>query len=520
MESEGTSQSERTTRKRKHDRRLWTLAEEQALLAAMMESICDKYRAHNGFKPGYFNEVEKELKKILPGTTLKAQPNIESKVKNWKVQYAVILDITRLSGFGWNHTTNSIVVDDENVWKEYKKSNPKAQGLNGKSFPMYESWQFLFGRDRATGELAEDAAEVEEVVETYQNDVNIEVDDMLNECYTPTFANGDTVFSRDTPFVDMSTSSGTPTSNAIPAAPRTNANTSRSNANTPTRNVVPGRPKKKAKVDANEASIHVAMSNLLGESNTAFNKIADAVGYEDRLSAKREKVFNELMKLDLEMIDRFALNTMIISVEENVDTFYGIPENYKQAWVEAVLSGQIKLKSTPGSRVLSGQCSCIWAVLSRVLCWFMSVGIAFANYDGLNGNLVGNGSATLIMVQLSEPNSCFRSLTACVVAVCVFCGLFSGCFWLLQMVVLLSWQHLAATAAIWSTSCSSCSATVMAAVALVVLLLSWLGVVVLWFSEHPVPVVPVLLLSWLLFRTLLWLSWFTFWLKFIMFHRL
>ncbi|KAI8524691.1 hypothetical protein RHMOL_Rhmol13G0168000 [Rhododendron molle] len=415
MESEGTSQSERTTRKRKHDRRLWTLAEEQALLAAMMESICDKYRAHNGFKPGYFNEVEKELKKILPGTTLKAQPNIESKVKNWKVQYAVILDITRLSGFGWNHTTNSIVVDDENVWKEYEKSNPKAKGLNGKSFPMYESWQFLFRRDRATGELAEDAAEVEEVVETYQNDVNIEVDDMLNECYTPTFANGDTVFPRDTPFVDMSTSSGTPTSNAIPAAPRTNANTSRSNANTPTSNVVPGRPKKKAKVDANEASIHVAMSNLLGESNTAFNKIADAVGYEDRLSAKREKVFSELMKLDLEMIDRFALNTMIVSAEENVDTFYGIPENYKQAWVEAVLSGQIKLKSTPGSRVLSGQCSCIWAVLSRVLCWFMSV--------------------------------------------------------------LLSWQHLAA---VWPTSSFSCSATVMAAVALVVLLLSWLGVVVLW----------------------------------------
>ncbi|KAI8542478.1 hypothetical protein RHMOL_Rhmol08G0140800 [Rhododendron molle] len=346
MESEGTSQSKRTSRKRKHDRRLWTFAKEQALLAAMMESICDKYRAHNGFKLGYFNEVEKELKKILPGTTLKAQPNIESKVKNWKVQYAVILDLTRLSGFGWNHTSNSIVVDDENVWKEYEKSNPKPKGLNGKSFPMYESWQFLFGRDRATGELAEDAAEVEEVVETYQNDVNIEVDDMLNECYTPTFANGGTVFPRDTPFVDMSTSSGTLTSNAILAAPRTNANTPRSNANTPTSNVVSGRPKKKAKVDANEASIHVAMANLLGKSNTAFNKIADAVGYEDRLSAKREKVFTELMKLDLQMIDRFALNTMIVSAEENVDTFYGIPENYKQAWVEVVLSGQIKLKTT------------------------------------------------------------------------------------------------------------------------------------------------------------------------------
>ncbi|KAG5546007.1 hypothetical protein RHGRI_018244 [Rhododendron griersonianum] len=131
-----------------------------------------------------------------------------------------------------------------------------------------------------------------------------------------------------------------------PNTPRSNANSQTSNANAPTTNVVQGRPKKKAKVDGNEAPISVAMENLLAQSNTAFNKIADAVGYEDRLSAKREKVFTELMKLDLEMIDRFALNTMIVSAEENVDTFYGIPENYKQAWVEAVLSGQIKLKTT------------------------------------------------------------------------------------------------------------------------------------------------------------------------------
>ncbi|KAI8534658.1 hypothetical protein RHMOL_Rhmol10G0107100 [Rhododendron molle] len=155
---------------KKQDRRLWTFAEEEVLLAAMMECICDKYRAHNGFKPGYFNEVEKELKKRLLGTTFKAQPNIG--------------------------------VEGEGV---EGKSNSRAKGLNGKSFPMYESWQFLFGKDRATGDLAEDAAEVKEVVETPQDEANIEVDDMLNECYTPTFANGDTVFPYETPFVDIST---------------------------------------------------------------------------------------------------------------------------------------------------------------------------------------------------------------------------------------------------------------------------------------------------------------------------
>ncbi|KAI8534250.1 hypothetical protein RHMOL_Rhmol10G0075300 [Rhododendron molle] len=221
MESEGTAQSQTSSAKDKQARRLWTHKEEECLLAAMMECISEKYRAHNGFKPGYFNEVEKELKKKLPGTTLKAVPNIESKVKTWKKMYALILDITRISGVGWNYATNSIQVDSEDVWKEYEKSNTKAKGMNGKAFPMYESWQFLFGRDRATGEGAEDAAELDDIPGDPVETINLV--DLFNDCYTPSFANGDPAF------VDITTSSGTPTSYANPTTPRSNANTPATN---------------------------------------------------------------------------------------------------------------------------------------------------------------------------------------------------------------------------------------------------------------------------------------------------
>ncbi|KAG5534981.1 hypothetical protein RHGRI_022925 [Rhododendron griersonianum] len=111
-------------------------------------------------------------------------------------------------------------------------------------------------------------------------------------------------------------------------------------------NGVPERPKKKAKVDAKEASLHDAFGNFMEQSSSAFLKIADSVGYEDRLSAKKERVFAELEKLDLQLIDMFSAHAIIVSAEENVDMFYGIPENYRQAWVEAVLAGQIKLKTT------------------------------------------------------------------------------------------------------------------------------------------------------------------------------
>ncbi|KAI8538890.1 hypothetical protein RHMOL_Rhmol09G0138600 [Rhododendron molle] len=82
-----------------------------------------------------------------------------------------------------------------------------------------------------------------------------------------------------------------------------------------------------------EASIHDAIGNYMAQSNTTFLKIADSVGFEDRLAANKEKVFGELEKFDLELLDMFAAHTIIVSAEENVDTFYGIPENYRQAWV-------------------------------------------------------------------------------------------------------------------------------------------------------------------------------------------
>ncbi|KAG5534978.1 hypothetical protein RHGRI_022925 [Rhododendron griersonianum] len=93
-------------------------------------------------------------------------------------------------------------------------------------------------------------------------------------------------------------------------------------------NGVPERPKKKAKVDAKEASLHDAFGNFMEQSSSAFLKIADSE------------------KLDLQLIDMFSAHAIIVSAEENVDMFYGIPENYRQAWVEAVLAGQIKLKTT------------------------------------------------------------------------------------------------------------------------------------------------------------------------------
>ncbi|KAI8560799.1 hypothetical protein RHMOL_Rhmol04G0283900 [Rhododendron molle] len=386
MEGQGTSKSKRTNAKEgqeKQSRRLWTQKEEEALLVCMLDVVTEKetWKAHNGFKAGFYVEIEKGLRKLLPGTTLKAQPNIESKVKYWKEKYGQIADMIRLSGFAWNHETNSIEVDSEDVWKEYEKFNPKVKGMNGKAFPMYESWGILFRIDRATGDFAEDAAELDnwDPAQSPNLDEIPNMDEYLEECYTPRFANGEAIWTSDT-FVEQSYGSSTanpttPINNAntptsIPnanATGRANANaTGRANANATGRasananarantnanvranananpNVranampMPMPPKKKAK---KEVAIPEALGNYLSQSATVMEKIADAIGYDKQLSSRRERVFDELLKIDMDEDDRYIVNAIIVQAEDKVDTFYGIPADRKQRWVELVLAGK------------------------------------------------------------------------------------------------------------------------------------------------------------------------------------
>ncbi|KAH7838423.1 hypothetical protein Vadar_026217 [Vaccinium darrowii] len=114
---------DKANEKEKQPRRLWTAREEEGLLTCMLEEFNDgsKWRAENGFKSGFFGAVEILLHKMFPGTTIRANPNIESKVKNWKEKYGLLADMRRLSGFSWNHDPHSIIVDSEDVWEDYVK---------------------------------------------------------------------------------------------------------------------------------------------------------------------------------------------------------------------------------------------------------------------------------------------------------------------------------------------------------------------------------------------------------------
>ncbi|KAL8498316.1 hypothetical protein ACS0TY_021584 [Phlomoides rotata] len=118
------------------------------------------WKSDNGFRAGFQRELEKGMRALIPGTDLLATPHINSKIHQWKKDYGSLFDVLSKSGVGWNCTTHTLDVIDEGVWEAQKKADPHVKGMRFKSWPYYEQWQDIFGRDRATGEHAVAAIDI------------------------------------------------------------------------------------------------------------------------------------------------------------------------------------------------------------------------------------------------------------------------------------------------------------------------------------------------------------------------
>ncbi|GFS31885.1 hypothetical protein Acr_00g0019730 [Actinidia rufa] len=219
-------------------------AEEEGLLACMLEEFKDgsKWGAENGFKSGFFGAVEILFHKMFPGTTIRANPNIESKF------------------------------------------HPKASGMNGRVFPMFLSWQLLFGKDRATG--------------VKWRKMRLKSWKMLLMMYT----DGRFVFGG-ADFIDLSTGGSQNASKEVD------------------------------KGGGKEDSLTQAFGSYMSDTREVMEKLVNAVSSDHRLSERRQGVFAELEKLNLEIEDMLTANAMILATEEKLDEFYSVPERYRQQLV-------------------------------------------------------------------------------------------------------------------------------------------------------------------------------------------
>ncbi|GER49506.1 CTP synthase [Striga asiatica] len=121
-------------------RRVWNADEEKTLINGLRDLVTRGWKCDNGFRNGYTTILEQHMRQQFPGTTIKAEPHISSKITVWKKNYGIVCDMLGSTGFGWNDTGKMVTVRDDTVWDNYINAHPKAKSLRYKSWPLYADW--------------------------------------------------------------------------------------------------------------------------------------------------------------------------------------------------------------------------------------------------------------------------------------------------------------------------------------------------------------------------------------------
>lgn len=105
------------------NKRTWTTEEDKKLVDALMElHLTGKYAyADNGFKPGYFQAVQRLLDISYPNSGLKAEPHIKSRLKTLRANFSILHNMLagkHASGFTWDRENCRVTANDQ-VWDDY-----------------------------------------------------------------------------------------------------------------------------------------------------------------------------------------------------------------------------------------------------------------------------------------------------------------------------------------------------------------------------------------------------------------
>ncbi|KAL8545273.1 hypothetical protein ACS0TY_005453 [Phlomoides rotata] len=154
-------------------RRSWKPYEELILMGHLKEMVASaNWKTENGFRSGYLQKLEEKIRISLPGTDLRAFPNINSKILAWKKHHGCIQLAFGETGCGFNTSTKILDCSDP-AWAKVLKKDPTVAGMRYKPWPYYADWMEVFGCDRAVGALARDV--VDEATEIEAEDAEPQV---------------------------------------------------------------------------------------------------------------------------------------------------------------------------------------------------------------------------------------------------------------------------------------------------------------------------------------------------------
>ncbi|KAL8533459.1 hypothetical protein ACS0TY_009737 [Phlomoides rotata] len=249
------------------------------------------------------------MRKLLPCTDLVANPHINSKIHVWKKEYGSLSDLLSKSGIGWNSMTQTIDVIDETVWTAQKMADPGVKTMRHKSFPYYEHWLNIFGKDRATGENAVDPIDM---VNSFFNNAPEEEGDNVTKC--------DDKFATPTVDVVGDQSVCKPSGSKI--------------------NNVLG---KKRKGIPNEICVLVdTLGDFMKSTDESFKSLADRMVPEQEKKVPRTSLNDIMTRIPgLSLQDKLKGSDELIRNKDRLEFFLTLPQDEQAEYVYMLLDGKL-----------------------------------------------------------------------------------------------------------------------------------------------------------------------------------
>ncbi|KAH6793594.1 hypothetical protein C2S52_004071 [Perilla frutescens var. hirtella] len=300
--------SNKASKKSDKTRRCWSKKEEEVLIACLKEIVASGWKADNGFRVGYLNVLEQNMAKAFPGTDIRATPHICSKIHVWKRDYGTILSIlTGRTGVGWNDSTKMIDANDD-IWDAAIKVDKNARVMRYKSWPYYHDWCEIFGKDRATGEQAEDVMDA--VNELFSATKNKEKEVIVDIDLLPHDVNDE--IKPDSTYQPVGN------------------DTDKKNGG------------KKRKLADGSEGLYELLGSFCQNTETRLGDIARRIGYEQDVSAARKEVFEVVGKIGgLTLQEKLLVSKTLVKNTEDLELFSSLPEDARAEFVRMMLAGRL-----------------------------------------------------------------------------------------------------------------------------------------------------------------------------------
>ncbi|KAG6394732.1 hypothetical protein SASPL_145322 [Salvia splendens] len=292
-------------------RRAWSGREELFLMGIMKELVAYSWKFDNGFRSGYQMKAEEAMRREFPGTDLKVNPHIQSRIHTWKKSFYALSKILDRSGVGFNvHGDYKIDVSDDQ-WSEIVKADGAVRSLRNKSWPYYEDWKIIFGKDRANGTGAEDMLDayndLEPIEHVETTGAGLDFDFGLHA-----FLGGDAGLHRDSPTV-MSDSG---------------FSRARESPTTETSS------KKRKTRDAGLEGLVEVIGKMHEATNVRLEYLGNIIGYEFDLTKAHKDVFELVSNINgIILAEVFDASDFILEKVERMDFFMSLPEVARHAYV-------------------------------------------------------------------------------------------------------------------------------------------------------------------------------------------